>query len=165
VYEGADVVTKGLHVNGGCKVIWLQNNLSASRGRSWGKRHALNAWMSRPTAARCSMPIAVISLADLVLTNNLESQLTSMPDLFRRYSNIQCFFCHSPSPLPKNPRSFRCSTCGCWNRYDDKGEILSDEPAMHDEYLNSRSFAKRGRCCLKNVQTLETLRRVSSFSQ
>lgn len=66
-----------------------------------------------------------------------------MPDLFRRHSNIQCFFCHSPLPLPKNPRNFRCPSCACWNRYDDNGEILSDEPAMHDEHLNSRSFAKR----------------------
>ncbi|KAF8973558.1 Ima1 N-terminal domain-containing protein [Flammula alnicola] len=66
-----------------------------------------------------------------------------MPALFRRHSNIQCFFCQSPVPLPANIRNFKCSSCGCWNRYDEKGEIISDEPAMHEEGLNSRSFAKR----------------------
>jgi hypothetical protein len=61
------------------------------------------------------------------------------------FSNkLSCFFCQSLiSPLPHDPRSFRCQTCGCYNRYDHNGEILSDEPAMHDEALNSRSFAKR----------------------
>ncbi|KAF9455088.1 hypothetical protein P691DRAFT_792180 [Macrolepiota fuliginosa MF-IS2] len=67
-----------------------------------------------------------------------------MPPLFRRHSNIICFFCQTPaSPLPKNPRNFRCTTCSCWNRYDANGEILSDEPAMHDETLNKQSFARR----------------------
>ncbi|KIK70775.1 hypothetical protein GYMLUDRAFT_32827 [Collybiopsis luxurians FD-317 M1] len=61
-----------------------------------------------------------------------------------RQINAQCFFCNtSILPPPRNPRNFRCSTCGCWNRYDANGEILSDEPAMHEESLNSRSFLKR----------------------
>ncbi|PPQ64508.1 hypothetical protein CVT26_002047 [Gymnopilus dilepis] len=66
-----------------------------------------------------------------------------MPALFRRQSNIQCFFCQSPLPIPANIRNFKCSSCGCWNRYDERGEIISDEPAMHQEHLNSKSFAKR----------------------
>ena len=67
-----------------------------------------------------------------------------MPALFRP-SIVSCFFCQQAiSPLPRDPRSFRCPHCACLNRYDSKGEILSDEPAMHDEALNSRSFAKRG---------------------
>ncbi|KAF9479720.1 hypothetical protein BDN70DRAFT_858067 [Pholiota conissans] len=66
-----------------------------------------------------------------------------MPALFRRHSNVQCFFCQSPIPFPADIRNFKCSACGCWNRYDEKGEIVSDEPAMHEERLNSKSFAKR----------------------
>ncbi|KAF9244549.1 Ima1 N-terminal domain-containing protein [Melanogaster broomeanus] len=62
----------------------------------------------------------------------------------RRTSNLTCFFCQSPiCPAPVDPRSFHCTCCGCWNRYDAKGEIMSDEPAMHDEKLNTKSFAKR----------------------
>lgn len=68
-----------------------------------------------------------------------------MSQLFRRRSNIICFFCQTAvTPFPKNPRNFKCLTCSCWNRYDVKGEIVSDEPAMHDEALNKQSFAKRG---------------------
>ncbi|KAF5356202.1 hypothetical protein D9756_004116 [Leucocoprinus leucothites] len=67
-----------------------------------------------------------------------------MAQLFRRHSNILCFFCQTPvTPFPKNPRNFKCLVCGCWNRYDVNGEIISDEPAMHDESLNKQSFAKR----------------------
>lgn len=66
-----------------------------------------------------------------------------MPALFRP-SPVSCFFCQqSISPLPRDPQSFRCPNCTCLNRYDSNGGILSDEPAMHDEALNSRSFAKR----------------------
>ncbi|CAA7258632.1 unnamed protein product [Cyclocybe aegerita] len=73
-----------------------------------------------------------------------------MPALFRRQSNIQCFFCNSAIPIPVNTRNFKCPSCACWNRYDERGEIISDEPAMHDEHLNSRSFAKRARIvCLR----------------
>jgi hypothetical protein len=67
-----------------------------------------------------------------------------MSALFRRHSNLRCFFCHSTAPINGDPRNFKCRACGCWNRYDERGEILSDEPAMHDESLNSHSFAKRG---------------------
>ncbi|KAI9065838.1 hypothetical protein FKP32DRAFT_1646859 [Trametes sanguinea] len=67
-----------------------------------------------------------------------------MPAIFRQPSSVSCFFCQSAvTPLPRNPRSFRCPHCDCWNRYDEHGEIISDEPAMHDENLNARSFAKR----------------------
>ena len=64
--------------------------------------------------------------------------------MFKRHSNILCFFCQSPNAPNVNPRNFKCTSCGCWNRYDNQGQILSDEPAMHEEHLNSRSFAKRG---------------------
>jgi hypothetical protein len=67
------------------------------------------------------------------------------PPFLKRTSNLTCFFCQSTlSPTPINPRSFRCPHCSCWNRYDTNGEIMSDEPAMHDEKLNTKSFAKRG---------------------
>ncbi|KIJ21898.1 hypothetical protein PAXINDRAFT_105505 [Paxillus involutus ATCC 200175] len=66
------------------------------------------------------------------------------PPFLKRTSNLTCFFCQSTlSPTPINPRSFRCPHCSCWNRYDTNGEIMSDEPAMHDEKLNTKSFAKR----------------------
>ncbi|KIJ68203.1 hypothetical protein HYDPIDRAFT_81318 [Hydnomerulius pinastri MD-312] len=66
------------------------------------------------------------------------------PPFLRRTSNLTCFFCQSAvSPAPVDARSFRCPQCNCWNRYDANGEIMSDEPAMHDEKLNARSFAKR----------------------
>ena len=77
--------------------------------------------------------------------------LYQMPPIFRHASSTVCFFCRSTiKPAPPDPRSFRCSHCDCWNRYDANGEIMSDEPAMHDESLNSKSFAKRGKaqnCC------------------
>jgi len=67
------------------------------------------------------------------------------PFRLRRASNLTCFFCLSAvSPAPVDTRSYRCPHCGCWNRFDPNGEILSDEPAMHDEKLNASSFAKRG---------------------
>ncbi|EJF66801.1 hypothetical protein DICSQDRAFT_95566 [Dichomitus squalens LYAD-421 SS1] len=67
-----------------------------------------------------------------------------MPALFKHPSAVLCFYCQSGvTPVPRNPRSFRCPHCDCWNRYDAKGEIVSDEPAMHDENLNARSFARR----------------------
>ncbi|KAF9229116.1 hypothetical protein BS17DRAFT_798739 [Gyrodon lividus] len=66
------------------------------------------------------------------------------PPFLRRVNNLACFFCQSTvSPTPVDPRSFRCPHCRCWNRYDANGEIMSDEPAMHDEKLNIKSFAKR----------------------
>ncbi|PPQ63003.1 hypothetical protein CVT24_006109 [Panaeolus cyanescens] len=72
-----------------------------------------------------------------------------MSKLFRRHSNLQCFFCQSSVSFPLNVRDFKCPECSCWNRYDSKGEIISDEPAMHDEAMNYLSFAKRGSlyCC------------------
>ncbi|KAH9858081.1 Ima1 N-terminal domain-containing protein [Lenzites betulinus] len=67
-----------------------------------------------------------------------------MPKVFRHPSSVSCFYCQSTvTPTPRNPRSFQCPECDCWNRYDENGEIMSDEPAMHDENLNARSFAKR----------------------
>ncbi|PFH54814.1 hypothetical protein AMATHDRAFT_134874 [Amanita thiersii Skay4041] len=67
-----------------------------------------------------------------------------MSALFRRNSNLRCFFCNAAQTISINPRNFRCHSCACWNRYDDSGEIISDDPAMHDESLNSHSFARRG---------------------
>jgi hypothetical protein len=67
------------------------------------------------------------------------------PPFLRRTGNLTCFFCLSAvSPAPADARSYRCPHCGCRNRFDANGEILSDEPAMHDEKLNATSFAKRG---------------------
>ncbi|KAF8578730.1 hypothetical protein K439DRAFT_1416900 [Ramaria rubella] len=55
-----------------------------------------------------------------------------------------CFFCLTPLVNnPRNPKSFKCPYCSCWNRYDETGEIVSDEPAMREESLNAASFAKR----------------------
>ncbi|KAJ3916623.1 Ima1 N-terminal domain-containing protein [Lentinula edodes] len=65
--------------------------------------------------------------------------------MFRRPPQAQCYFCNTFLPHPKDPRNFRCNSCGCWNRYDAKGEILSDEPQMHEESLNVKSFSKRGK--------------------
>lgn len=56
-----------------------------------------------------------------------------------------CFFCQSHiNPPPRDSRNFKCPHCQCWNRYDARGEIISDEPAMHDAGMNAKSFAKRG---------------------
>ncbi|EGO30539.1 hypothetical protein SERLADRAFT_454848 [Serpula lacrymans var. lacrymans S7.9] len=67
-----------------------------------------------------------------------------MPALFCRLSCVNCFFCQSSvNPLPTNLKNFRCPHCNCWNRYDASGQIMSDEPAMHDENLNKRSFSRR----------------------
>ncbi|KAF9076115.1 Ima1 N-terminal domain-containing protein [Rhodocollybia butyracea] len=63
--------------------------------------------------------------------------------MFKSSKEAQCYFCNSFLPLPRDPKNFRCRACGCWNRYDSNGEILSDEPAMHEESLNSKSFLKR----------------------
>lgn len=65
-----------------------------------------------------------------------------MPAFIRRTGIVSCFFCQSHA-TPNDPRSFRCPQCNCWNRYDSNGEIMSDEPAMHDETLNATSFARR----------------------
>ncbi|KAI0316624.1 Ima1 N-terminal domain-containing protein [Amylostereum chailletii] len=67
-----------------------------------------------------------------------------MSTLLRRPPRVTCFFCQtSLSPAPQNPTSFLCPHCSCWNRYDANGEIMSDDPAMHDETLNNKSFARR----------------------
>jgi len=68
-----------------------------------------------------------------------------MSTLLRRPARTLCFFCQtSISPPPPQPLSFLCPHCACWNHYDADGNILSDDPAMHDESLNRRSFARRG---------------------
>ncbi|KZS95750.1 hypothetical protein SISNIDRAFT_408239 [Sistotremastrum niveocremeum HHB9708] len=55
-----------------------------------------------------------------------------------------CFYCNTTiTPPPPNRRHFICPTCSCTNRYDEQGEIMGDEAAMHDETLNAGSFAKR----------------------
>ncbi|EIN14052.1 hypothetical protein PUNSTDRAFT_57446 [Punctularia strigosozonata HHB-11173 SS5] len=67
-----------------------------------------------------------------------------MAPIFQRFNQAICFFCNeTQTPSPRNCRQFRCAQCGCWNRYDAAGEIMSDEPAMHDASLNAKSFAKR----------------------
>ncbi|KAG7099033.1 hypothetical protein E1B28_000913 [Marasmius oreades] len=74
--------------------------------------------------------------------------------MFRANSRVQCYFCHSSIESPRNASNFRCSSCGCWNRYDANGEILSYEPAMHDEALNSRSFSKRASPSKNSLPTM-----------
>ena len=66
-----------------------------------------------------------------------------MAKLLRRPTKVVCFYCNSKVD-PKDPRHFKCHVCGCMNHYDANGEIMSDEPAMHDEKMNMKSFAKRG---------------------
>ncbi|KAJ6574951.1 Ima1 N-terminal domain-containing protein [Mycena capillaripes] len=73
--------------------------------------------------------------------------------MLRRRSNISCFFCNSPVSLPKDPSNFRCPYCNCLNRLVD-GQIVSDEPAMHDESLNSRAFSKRGAPSKDRIPTM-----------
>jgi Ima1 N-terminal domain len=74
-----------------------------------------------------------------------------MSRLLRRKTRIVCFFCQTTiSPPPLQPLSFLCPHCTCWNRYDLNGDILSDDPAMHDETLNRKSFARRGASCLSS---------------
>ncbi|KAI0068293.1 hypothetical protein BV25DRAFT_557601 [Artomyces pyxidatus] len=69
-----------------------------------------------------------------------------MNALLRRPSRaVSCFFCQTViSPPPPSPRSFLCPHCTCWNRFDEQGNIMSDDPAMHDEGMNLKSFARRG---------------------
>ncbi|KAH9982344.1 Ima1 N-terminal domain-containing protein [Lactifluus volemus] len=67
-----------------------------------------------------------------------------MGTILRRQTPIVCFFCQTTiSPPPHQPLSFLCPHCSCWNRYDSNMVILSDDPAMHDESLNRKSFARR----------------------
>ena len=81
-------------------------------------------------------------LVHLAATTNADN---SMGTLLRRPARTLCFFCQtSISPPPPQPLSFLCPHCACWNHYDASGDILSDDPAMHDEALNRRSFARRG---------------------
>ncbi|KAJ4485951.1 Ima1 N-terminal domain-containing protein [Lentinula aciculospora] len=63
--------------------------------------------------------------------------------MFRRPAQAQCYFCSTFTPHPRDPSNFRCTSCGCLNRYDTKGEIISDDTQMYEESLNARSFSKR----------------------
>ncbi|KAJ7786145.1 Ima1 N-terminal domain-containing protein [Mycena metata] len=77
----------------------------------------------------------------------------SSSNFLRRRSNITCYFCNS-SVSPKDPTHFRCTYCNCLNRWVD-GQIASaDEPAMHDENLNSRAFSKRGAPSTDRIPTM-----------
>ncbi|WWD20646.1 hypothetical protein CI109_105122 [Kwoniella shandongensis] len=76
---------------------------------------------------------------------------------------VQCFFCLSPSLLPPHASSlndrkgkgriaevgtkwnWQCERCGCWNIKDEKGEIISDLPAMHSASYNTASFSLRAK--------------------
>ncbi|KAI1788778.1 Ima1 N-terminal domain-containing protein [Ganoderma leucocontextum] len=67
-----------------------------------------------------------------------------MSGLFKQPSAVFCFYCQSGvTPIPRNPRLFQCPHCDCWNSYNAKGEIVSDDPAMHEENCNTSSFARR----------------------
>ncbi|KIO29352.1 hypothetical protein M407DRAFT_21577 [Tulasnella calospora MUT 4182] len=61
-----------------------------------------------------------------------------------RSANPNCFFCNTDiKPPPSDPRNFQCPNCSCWNRYDARGVIISDEAAMHQEQMNMSSYALR----------------------
>ncbi|KAG9048226.1 hypothetical protein FS837_000482 [Tulasnella sp. UAMH 9824] len=61
-----------------------------------------------------------------------------------RSANTNCFFCNTDiKPSPPDPRNFQCPHCSCWNRYDGRGVIISDEAAMHQEQLNMSSYSLR----------------------
>ncbi|KAG8955457.1 hypothetical protein FRC04_008808 [Tulasnella sp. 424] len=69
-----------------------------------------------------------------------------MHKLLRRSRSVtpNCFFCNSDiKPPPADLRNFQCPHCSCWNRYDARGVIISDEAAMHQEQLNASSYARR----------------------
>ncbi|PIL31845.1 hypothetical protein GSI_06549 [Ganoderma sinense ZZ0214-1] len=67
-----------------------------------------------------------------------------MSRIFRQPAVLFCFYCQSSvTPAPRNPRVFQCPHCECINHYNARGEIVSDDPAMHDESYNKRSFARR----------------------
>ncbi|KZV93772.1 hypothetical protein EXIGLDRAFT_767754 [Exidia glandulosa HHB12029] len=63
----------------------------------------------------------------------------------RKPAAASCFYCLSvQNPAPRDPTAFKCTECATWNRFSRSGEILSDEPAMHDASLNTVNFARRG---------------------
>ncbi|KEP50452.1 Ima1 amino-terminal domain protein [Rhizoctonia solani 123E] len=62
--------------------------------------------------------------------------------LRRNPSTKTCHFCNT-SISDSHSRDFKCSNCGSWNMFDKNGRLVSDHPAMHDEALNTDSFAKR----------------------
>ena len=81
--------------------------------------------------------------------SSVSGYVLKMSMLFRRPSSVTCFFCLSLAGPTSNvhnfdPTFFRCPACGCLNRYDEKGRIINEEPAMYNERLNSVSFSKRG---------------------
>nr|XP_018259669.1 uncharacterized protein I303_07737 [Kwoniella dejecticola CBS 10117]OBR81827.1 hypothetical protein I303_07737 [Kwoniella dejecticola CBS 10117] len=55
---------------------------------------------------------------------------------------VQCFFCLSPSLLPPHPSTFDRKGKGK-SRIAERGEMISDLPAMHDTAYNERSFSLR----------------------
>ncbi len=115
VDEGIQIAAERRYENVSSEIRGLQHGLSARRRRRRFYKHVF--------------PYLAFAL---------------MSALFRRHSSLRCFFCHSSILIAQDPRNFHCNACGCWNRYDKSGEILSDDPAMHDVSLNSLSFAKRG---------------------
>ncbi|WVR08586.1 hypothetical protein IAU60_005641 [Kwoniella sp. DSM 27419] len=83
-----------------------------------------------------------------------------------RPTPVQCFFCLSTTFIPPKattePASTRydrkgkgriaeagtqwnwyCERCGCQNLRDERGEMISDLPAMHETAANERSFSLR----------------------
>lgn len=138
--KGRDVLTQRIYIDGWCEVRRLNYYRASANWRWWNKRHE---WLGGKI--RVEPRSMVYEPFFLLNSDHRGGDGQNMSTLFRRSSNISCFFCQELiDPLPRDPRSFRCPHCTCWNRYNAKGEIMSDEPAMHDEALNLRSFAKRG---------------------
>jgi hypothetical protein len=110
----------------------------------------LLAWILIVTSSTSGVPLFAHHSTLLCFT-----LLCSTMSIFRK--PLECYFCGTPCPTARlsSPSShgsaagragcsFRCVECGSFNRYDSKGQIMSDEPAMHDEAMNARSFARRG---------------------
>ncbi|CAE6470028.1 unnamed protein product [Rhizoctonia solani] len=63
--------------------------------------------------------------------------------MIRRNLNAKtCHFCNT-SITGIHTGDFKCPHCDSWNMFDKNGRLVSDHPAMHDEMLNTDSFAKR----------------------
>src|SRR5260370_39006254 len=129
---------------------------TAARSYSIGCCRWLVQWVPVSAVYALTLHVTFIFLTRYLVALHL------MVSLFR--SNVHCFYCNQTlSPRPANLRAFLCPHCECWNRYDKNGgrsaqakhtlnillnplcqEIMSDEPAMHEESLNCASFARRG---------------------
>lgn len=133
--ESLDVLSAWVDIERRGEVGGLHDYPAPARRGSWHKRHEER---DRPRGFQ-----RVIHLHLVFGISPMLRQL-SLPLI-----QTTCFFCQSHiNPPPRDPRNFKCPHCQCWNRYDARGEIISDEPAMHEAGLNAKSFARRGELLL-----------------